>query len=97
MRELQESIGVALAKMPNSGEMELKVFTSSRQIEPQVEGCGYEPTVKISDLELFQSKRSAGTKMEMRLKERESSDYPNLASISWRCGRHQGLTLFLRV
>jgi hypothetical protein len=37
-----------------------------------------EPTVKIPDPELFLSKRSAGTKMEKRLKERKS----NLGSIT---------------
>jgi hypothetical protein len=48
----------------------------------QVEGWGYQPTVKISDPELFPSKRTAGTKMEKRLKERLFSDWPNLGSIS---------------
>jgi hypothetical protein len=32
-----------------------------------------QPSVKISDPELFLSKRTAGTKMEKRLKERQSS------------------------
>jgi hypothetical protein len=32
--------------------------------------------------ELFLSKRTAGTKMEKKLRERRSSDLPNLGSIS---------------
>jgi len=46
------------------------------------EGWGYHPTVKNSDLELFLSERRAGTKTEKRLRERRSSDRPNLGSIS---------------
>ena len=38
---------------------------------PQVEGWGYQPTVKISDPELFLSKRTAKIKLEKRLKERQ--------------------------
>jgi hypothetical protein len=37
----------------------------------------------ISDPELFLSKRTAGTKIEKRLKERWSNDWPDLRSISW--------------
>jgi hypothetical protein len=48
-----------------------------------VEGQGYQPTVKISDPE-FLSKRTAETKMEKKLKERQSNDLLNLGSISWR-------------
>jgi hypothetical protein len=33
-----------------------------------VEEWGYKPTIKMSDLELFLSKRTAGTKMKKRLK-----------------------------
>ena len=33
-----------------------------------MEGRGYQHTIKISDEELFLSKRNAGTKMEQRLK-----------------------------
>jgi hypothetical protein len=36
----------------------------------------YQPTVKFSDPELFLSKRTAGTKMEKKMKERWSSDWP---------------------
>jgi hypothetical protein len=48
-----------------------------------MEGLGYRPTIKISDPELFLSKRTTGTKMEKRLKERQSNDWPKLGSISW--------------
>jgi hypothetical protein len=47
-----------------------------------VEGQVYQPTVNISDPELFLSKRTSGTKMKKRLKERLSSNQPNLGSIS---------------
>jgi hypothetical protein len=71
--------------MPNIGERELEESTSSRS-GPQVEGQGYQPTVKIPEPELFLSKRTAGTKMEKRLRERQANEGPNLeGSISWRC------------
>ena len=38
----------------------------------------------MSDPELLLSKRTVGTKMEKRLKERESNDQLNLGSISWK-------------
>jgi hypothetical protein len=47
-----------------------------------VEGWVFHPTSKNSELQLFLSKRIAGTKMEKTLKERRSSDWPNLESIS---------------
>ena len=47
--------------------------------------------IKISNQELFLSKGTSGTKMEKRLRERQSSDCPNLGFIS----RVQGLTLLL--
>jgi hypothetical protein len=46
-------------------------------------GVGLPSTVKISDPIVFLSKRTAGTKMEKRLRERRSSDHPNWGSISW--------------
>jgi hypothetical protein len=48
--------------MPNSGERELVDSTSSRKTGHQVDG------VKNYDPELFLSKRTAGTKMEKRLR-----------------------------
>ena len=45
-------------------------------------GADFKPTVKISDPELFPLKRTAGTKMEKKLKEGLSSDLLNLGSIS---------------
>ena len=43
-----------------------------------MEGGGCHLTVKNSDPELFLSKRTAGTKMKKRLRERKSSDWPKL-------------------
>jgi hypothetical protein len=68
--------------MPNSGERELVKSTSSRNTGHLVEGWDCPPTAKNSDPELFLSKKPAGTKMEKRLRERRSSDQPNLGSIS---------------
>ena len=62
--------------MPNSRERELVEFTSSRKIGHQVEGWGCHSTVKNSDSDLSLSKRTSGTKMKKRLRERMSSDRP---------------------
>jgi len=51
-----------LDEMPTSGERELEESTSSRKTGPQVKGWDHQPTVKISDPELFLSKRTIGTK-----------------------------------
>jgi hypothetical protein len=71
-----------LDEMPNSGERELVESTSSRNIGHRVEGWGCHPTVTSSDLGLFLSRRTAGTKMERRPGERKSSDQPKLGPIS---------------
>jgi hypothetical protein len=47
----------------------------------QVEGWGCHPTVN-SDPELFLSKRTAGMKMDKRLRKRRSSDWAKLGPIS---------------
>jgi hypothetical protein len=46
-----------------------------------VKGWGCHPTVKNSGPELLLSKRTAVTKKEKRLRERRSSDWPNLGHI----------------
>ena len=74
VRESQDSMGGTLDEMPNSGEKELKDCISSRKTGHQVEEWGCHPTVKISDPELSLSKRTAGTKVEKRLRERRSTD-----------------------
>jgi hypothetical protein len=79
--------------MPNSGERELVEPTSSRKTGHQVEGWGCHLTVKKSYPELFLSKRTAGTKMEKRLRARRSSDWPNWGI--YLKARLQGLTLLL--
>jgi hypothetical protein len=48
----------------------------------QVEWWGCHPIAKNSDTELFLSKRTSGTKLEKRLRERQSNGWPNLGSIS---------------
>ena len=82
MRDSQDSKGGTLDEMPNGRERELVESISSRKTGHQVEGWGCHPMVKNSDPELFLSKRTAGTKVEKRLRKRRSSDWPNLGSIS---------------
>jgi hypothetical protein len=43
-----------------------------------MEGWGCHPTVKNSDQELLLSKRTAGTKIKKRLRERRFGDSPKL-------------------
>jgi hypothetical protein len=43
--------------------------------------------VKISDPALFLPNRTAGTKVEKRLKEKQSNNLPNVGCISWGQGR----------
>jgi hypothetical protein len=70
MRDFQDSKRGTLDEMANNGERELVEFTSSRKTEHQVEGWGCYPIVKISNLEMFLPKTTAGTKMEKRLREK---------------------------
>ena len=69
--------------MPNSGETEPEETTSGRKTGPPVQGWGHTLIFRYFYPTLFVSKRNAGTKMEQRLKERPSSDWPNLGSIPW--------------
>jgi hypothetical protein len=64
------------------GSGEWGEFTFIRKTGYQLEGCGYHPTVKNSDPELFLSKRTAETKMEKKLRERKSCLQSYLGSIS---------------
>jgi len=64
--------------MPNNGEIELVESTSNRKTRHQVKGWGCHSTVKNSDPEFFLLKRITGTKVERRLRKRQSSDQPNL-------------------
>ena len=66
--------------MSNSEERELVDSTSSKNTGHHVKGWGCHSTIKNSDLELSLSKRTAGTKLKKRPKERRSSDNPNLES-----------------
>jgi hypothetical protein len=79
VRDSQDSKGETLDKMPNSGERELVESTSSRKSGHKLLGWGYHPTVKNTDPELFMYKRTPGTKMEKRLKERMSSNWPSIS------------------
>ena len=81
MRDSPDSSGGNLDEVLYSGEGELGQFTSSGGTGHQVEGWGCHPTVKNSDLELFLSKGTVGTKMEKKLRERRS----NLGKISRGC------------
>ena len=67
--------------MSNSEEREVVESTSNINTGHQLEEWGCYPTVK-TDSELFLSNRTAGTKMEKRMRERLSSDRPKLGSIS---------------
>jgi hypothetical protein len=82
VRDAQDSEGGTLDEMPYSREWELVESTSCRKSGHQVERWGFHPTVKNSDPELFLSKRTAGTKMEKRMRERRSSERPKLGSTS---------------
>jgi hypothetical protein len=66
------------------GKGELIESTSHKKTGSQTVGWGCHVTVKNSDPKLFLSKRNAGGKIEKRLRERHSSDRPNLRSISRR-------------
>jgi hypothetical protein len=57
-----------MPKTAKSGERELIESSLSRKTRHQVEKCRCHPTVKNSDSELFLSERTAGTKIEMRLR-----------------------------
>jgi len=71
-------------EIPYIGEREVVEPVSSRKMGLRVEGWGCHTIVKGSDPELFLSKRTAGTKMEKKLMERSSSDWPNLGgSKAW--------------
>jgi hypothetical protein len=83
VRGAQDSEGGTLDEMSNSGKRELVESTSSRKTGYQVEGWGCYPTVKKSDPELTLSKRTAGTKVEKRVRKRSSSDKSKLGSSSW--------------
>jgi hypothetical protein len=53
---------------------ELRTFRRAVRASNEEGGC--HPTVKISDPELLLSERTAGSKMEKRLRERRPSDRP---------------------
>ena len=74
------SMWVALAKILNSREMDLKRPPPVVRQGPQ---WVYQPTFKNFDPELSLSERNTGTKMEQRLKEWWTRDWPNLRSIPW--------------
>jgi hypothetical protein len=68
MRGYQDSMGMILAKMPNSEEMELEETTS--RTWPSSEARDHLPMFKIFNPEMFLSIGNAGTKMEGRLEGR---------------------------
>ena len=74
MRGYQDLLEMPLAKMPNSGELELEEITSNKQTWTSIEAESHQP---IFNAELFLSKGNAGTKMEQR----PPSVWPNLGSI----------------
>ena len=74
MRDSQDSKVVNLDEMPYSGNRELVESTSSRKTWHQEVAIPQSKT----DPELLLSERTAGTKMEKRLRKRRSSDRPTL-------------------
>jgi hypothetical protein len=58
--------------MPNIEERILKESISSRWTGPQAEGQCYQPTVKISDPELFLSKKNCWDKNEEEIEGKSS-------------------------
>ena len=84
MTDSQDSKEGTLDEMSYSEERELAESTSRKKTGHQVEGWGCHPTVKHSDPELFQSERTAGTKIEKSLRKRRSSDSSKLRSSSGR-------------
>ena len=63
-----------------------------------MEGHCFQLIVKISDPESFLSKKTAGKNIEKGLKQRLSSDQPNLGSTSQGVGEgagHRGVILLL--
>jgi hypothetical protein len=74
VEESQDSKGGTLDEVPNSGEKELLESTSNRKTGHQMEEWGCQLTVTNSDPELFLSKRTAGIKVEKRVRKRRFSD-----------------------
>jgi hypothetical protein len=64
------------------GEGELVEYTSSGETGHQMEGWGCYPTVKSFESELFLSEETSGTKMEKSMREKRSSDRPQLGTSS---------------
>jgi hypothetical protein len=87
VKDSQDSKGETSDEMPKSGVKKLVESTSSRKTGNQLEGRDCHPTVKNSGPELFLSKRTTGTKMEKRLKERRSRNRPILGSSSRGCSK----------
>ena len=85
VRDSQDSLGLTLAKMSNIWESELEESTSTRQTGPQEKGWGYQPTVKVSDPELFLYKRTVGTEVEKTVNQREGG-LENTMSLSVSLG-----------
>ena len=74
---------VTLAQMFNREVIESEAFSSYIQEGPSVKEQENEPTHKSFNLKFVQSKRNAGTKMEQRLNEWPTNNWPNLSPIPW--------------
>ena len=74
-------MGVTLDEMPNSEERELVESTSSTKKGLKWRNGVANPQSKLLTQNCSCLKRTSGTKMEKRLKERQYQ--PNLRSISW--------------
>jgi hypothetical protein len=65
-----------------AGDMETEVVTSCSKAGLSVEGGGYQPSHKTFNPKFVITTRSAGIKMEERLKEWPTNDQSNLRPIS---------------
>ena len=82
LRASQYSKGETLDEMLYSVEREHVESISSGATVQQLEGWGCHPTVKSSDPEFFLSEGISGTKMEKSMREKRSSDRPQLGTSS---------------
>jgi hypothetical protein len=78
-----ESTRVTLAETSSIGDTKLKEPTSCSQAGLPVQGKEHQDIHKTFDSKFVLPTRCAGTKMEQRLREWPTNDWPNLRPIPW--------------